>query len=204
MFVDRNTSSYSLDEIKHSSEQRIKKCSYRDLREGLVKKVTKINFKFEKTYQIVLTGSWASSLVIDLYLDFRMRKVERSAKQKIGTLRCTTSTWTTRPSKQIISSLETKRMNELFSRAFSTPSSLYIERHLDHFHVLRKTSAHEVKKVVTLDWIQPETTAVWRGLEGFRSHKTSHKCPALWSINRGFFKFWNFQGRRRSSWRRRK
>ena len=46
VFVDRNTSSYSLDDIKHSSQQLIKKCPYRDLREVSVKKVTKINFKF--------------------------------------------------------------------------------------------------------------------------------------------------------------
>ena len=120
MFVDRNTSSYSLDEIKHSSEQRIKKCSYRDLREGLVKKVTKINFKFEKTYQIVLTGSWASSLVIDLYLDFRMRKVERSAKQKIGTLRYTTWTWTTRPSKQILHAKQREWMSFILQSILNT------------------------------------------------------------------------------------
>ena len=64
---------------------------------------------------------------------------------------------------------------------------------------LRKMSTREVKKVVTLDWIQHETAVVLGGLERFRSHKTSHTYPARWSINRGFFKCWNFQGRGRSS-----
>ena len=41
-------------------------------------------FRLKKTSQIVSRGSRVSSSVIDPDVDFKMRKVERFAKQKIG------------------------------------------------------------------------------------------------------------------------
>ena len=48
----------------------------------------------------------------------------------------------------------------LFSRAFFTPSLLYIPRHLDHFNVERMTSAHRVEKAVKFE-VTPSLHSFW-------------------------------------------
>ena len=122
--------------------------------------------------------------------------LERESARSSGR-RSTTSTSTMTSFKQNNSSCKRKRMNNLLSSAFSSPSSLCIQHQRDNFYLFRM-SARKVKKL-TLN--STPDCSHFRRTGMFRSHKTTHEYLVRWSINRGFFKCWYFRGRCRLSWR---
>ena len=100
----------------------------------------------------------------------------------LGTLRSTTSTSTTCPSKQKNFSCKTKRMNNFYSPLHPQhfrPCAYNITQYI--FRSSGRRLLAEWNKLLLKS--QPETTVVLGELVRFRRHKTNHKYQAQWSIN---------------------
>ena len=108
----------------------------------------------------------------------------------LGTLRSTTSF------KQKNSSFKIRRMSNFNSPEHSQHRhrSAYVTRLLSR---LKKDVSSRREKSCYLRLNSTWDYSRFRRTKRFRSHKTGRKCQALWSINRGFFKCWNFKWRRR-------